>query len=148
LFCDLGLQVAQAIFCQRRLAGAPGSAPHLTSPASETAPSYGASYSRSPQSTGSRSQLSYVGAHAIRARLRQSQVTPLPSITSIERELRTAQMTKPRQPQAPLKVEYPHLHPTQPFQLIQVDIVPHDLPGGPCVSCFNAIDGVSRYPAG
>lgn len=29
-----------------------------------------------------------------------------------------------------------------------VDIVPHYLPGGPCVSCFNAIDVVSRYPTG
>jgi hypothetical protein len=32
--------------------------------------------------------------------------------------------------------------------LIQVDIVPRYLPGGPCVSCFNAIDVVSRYPTG
>ena len=43
---------------------------------------------------------------------------------------------------------YPHIHPTRPLQLIQVDIVPHYLPGGPCVACFNAIDVVSRYPAG
>ena len=93
-------------------------------------------------------KLSYIGAHAVRARLRQSQVMPLPSLTSIERELRAAQMTKPRQPSEPLKIVYPHLHPTRPLQLIQVDIVPHYLPGGPCVSCFNAIDVVSRYPAG
>lgn len=93
-------------------------------------------------------KLAYIDAHAVRARLRKNQVTPLPSITSIERELRVAQMTQPRQPQDRLKVVYPHLHPTQPLQLIQVDIVPHYLPGGPCVSCFNAIDVVSRYPAG
>ena len=93
-------------------------------------------------------KLSYIDAHAVRARLRKNQVAPLPSITSIERELRAAQMTQPRQPQDPLEVVYPHLHPTQPLQLIQVDIVPHYLPGGPCVSCFNAIDVVSRYPAG
>jgi hypothetical protein len=32
---------------------------------------------------------------------------------------------------------------------VQVDSVPHYLPGrGRCVSCFNAIDVVSRYPAG
>lgn len=93
-------------------------------------------------------KLSYMGAYAVRARLRKNRVTPLPSISSIERELRAAQMTQPRQPQEPLEVVYPHLHPTRPLQLIQVDIVPHYLPGGPCVSCFNAIDVVSRYPAG
>lgn len=43
---------------------------------------------------------------------------------------------------------YPHIHATQPLKLVQVDIVPHYLPGGPCVSCFNAIDVVSRYPTG
>jgi hypothetical protein len=93
-------------------------------------------------------KLSYIDAHAVRARLRKNQVVPLPSITSIERELRAAQMTQPRQPQNLLVVMYPHLHPTRPLQLIQIDIVPHYLPGGPCVSCFNAIDVVSRYPAG
>lgn len=93
-------------------------------------------------------KLSYMGAYAVRARLRKNQVAPLPSITSIERELRAAQMTQPRQPQERVEVVYPHLHPTRPLQLMQVDIVPHYLPGGPCVSCFNAIDVVSRYPAG
>jgi hypothetical protein len=29
-----------------------------------------------------------------------------------------------------------------------VDIVPRYLPGGPCISCFNAIDVVSRYLTG
>jgi len=93
-------------------------------------------------------KLSYINAHAVRGRLRQKQTTPLPSISSIERELRAAGMTRPRKPKEPQKVIYPHLHPTQPHQLVQVDIVPRFLPGGPCVSCFNAIDVVSRYPTG
>jgi transposase len=38
-------------------------------------------------------KLSYIGAPAVRARLRKKQVQPLPSITSIERELRAAGMT-------------------------------------------------------
>jgi transposase len=93
-------------------------------------------------------KLSYIGAHAVQARLRQKKIAPLPSITSIERELRTAQMTRPRKPSAAPETCYPHLQPTQPLELIQVDIVPHYLPGGPCVSCFNAIDVVSHFPAG
>jgi transposase InsO family protein len=93
-------------------------------------------------------KLSYIGAHAIQARLRKKEVSPLPSITSIERELRAAGMVRPRKRQEPEGVAYPHLHPTLPLQLVQVDIVPHYLPGGPCVSCFNAIDVVSRYPTG
>ena len=35
-----------------------------------------------------------------------------------------------------------------PHQLCQVDIVPHFLRGGQSISCFNAIDVVSRYPTG
>jgi len=93
-------------------------------------------------------KLSYMGAHAIQARLRKKKTSPLPSITSIERELRTAKMTRSRKPSDAPAIFYPGLHPTQPLDLIQVDIVPHFLPGGPCVSCFNAIDVVSRYPAG
>lgn len=93
-------------------------------------------------------KLSYIGAHAIRGRLRQKRITPLPSISSIERELRVAGMTRPRKPQQLDQVDYPHLSPTKPKQLVQVDIVPRYLPGGPCVSCFNAIDVVSRYPTG
>lgn len=93
-------------------------------------------------------KLTYIDAHAVSARLRRKQVSPLPSITSIERELRAAKMTRPREPQETGEVLYPHLYPTRPLQLIQVDIVPHYLPGGPCVSCFNAIDVVSRYPTG
>ena len=93
-------------------------------------------------------QLSYIAARAIYARLRKKGITPLPSISSIERELRAAQLTRPYQAKEDPEVIYPHLHPTQPLQLVQVDIVPHYLPGGPCVACFNAIDVVSRYPTG
>lgn len=93
-------------------------------------------------------KLSYIDAHAVSARLRKKELSPLPSITSIERELRTAGMTRPYNAQEIVEVVYPHLHPTQPLRLVQVDIVPHYLPGGPCVSCFNAIDVVSRYPTG
>jgi transposase InsO family protein len=93
-------------------------------------------------------KLSYIGAHAIQGRLRQKRMAPLPSISSIEREVRAAGMTRPRKPKEPEQVLYPHLCPTQPHQLVQVDIVPRYLPGGPCVSCFNAIDVVSRYPTG
>ena len=93
-------------------------------------------------------KLSYIGAQAVQGRLRQKRIAPLPSISSIERELRAAGMTRPRKPKEPDQVAYPHLHPAQPHQLVQVDIVPRYLPGGPCVSCFNAIDVVSRYPTG
>ena len=93
-------------------------------------------------------KLSYIDAQAIYARLRKQAITSLPSISSIERELRAAQLTRPYQAKEDQEVIYPHLHPTQPLQLVQVDIVPHYLPGGPCVSCFNAIDVVSRYPTG
>ena len=93
-------------------------------------------------------KLSYLDAHAVYARLRKKGTTPLPSISSIERELRAAKLTRPYQAKESQEVIYPHLHPTLPLQLVQVDIVPHYLPGGPCVSCFNAIDVVSRYPTG
>jgi hypothetical protein len=72
----------------------------------------------------------------------------LPSITSIERELRAAGMVQGQRAHAAPQVAYPHLHPSKPLQLIQVDIVPHYLRGGACVACFNAIDVVSRYPTG
>jgi hypothetical protein len=57
-------------------------------------------------------------------------------------------MTRERKSQPPEAVQYPHLQPVHPHQLVQVDIVPRFLPGGACVSCFNAIDVVSRYPTG
>ena len=75
-------------------------------------------------------KLSYIGAPAIRARLRKEGVEPLPSITSIERELRAAQMTRPRKPTQQEDIIYPHLRPTVARQLVQVDIVTHYLPGG------------------
>jgi transposase len=93
-------------------------------------------------------KLSYLDAQAIRARLRKNGMVPLPSISSIERELRRAHLTRPHKAREEVEVIYPHIHPTQPLELVQIDIVPHYLTGGPCVSCFNAIDVVSRYPTG
>ena len=93
-------------------------------------------------------KLSYIGAHAIRGRLRQQRIKPLPSVTSIERELRAAGLTKPRNAPQSDAIEYPHVQAREPHQLVQVDIVPRYLPGGPCVACFNAIDIASRLPTG
>ena len=92
--------------------------------------------------------LKYVGAIAVRTRLRKKKVEPAPSVPSIERILREAGMTRPKEKQVEPQVDYPHLKPTQAHQLCQVDIVPHYLSGGKKVSCFNAIDVVSRYPTG
>lgn len=94
------------------------------------------------------SKLSYVGGSAILARLRQKRVSPLPSLSAIERELRAAGMVRPRQPGPATEVEYPHLCPAQPHVLVQLDILPKYLTGGQSVPCFNAIDVVSRYPTG
>lgn len=91
--------------------------------------------------------LGYIGAHAIRARLKKKGCRELPSLSSIERTISAAGMTRPPKPEVPA-VFYPHLQPIQPHQLVQVDIVPHYLPGGACISCFNAIDVYSRYPTG
>jgi transposase len=93
-------------------------------------------------------KLSYIQSQAVRARLLKKGVTSLPSESSIEREIRRAGMTHPRKTAEKPKVDYPHLHPVRPHQLVQIDIVPHYLPGGPCVSCFNAVDVASRYPTG
>jgi transposase InsO family protein len=92
--------------------------------------------------------LKYIGAPAVRTRLKAQGCQPLPSIASIERALQAAGMTRPRQPAVPAEVVYPHLQPTAPQQLCQVDIVPHYLTGGTRVPCFNAIDVVSRYATG
>lgn len=93
-------------------------------------------------------KLSYIGGYAVRNRLKQKGVQPLPSRASIERILSAEGMTRPYSIQE-AKVVYPHLQPSQPHQLVQVDIVPRYLPDqGGCVSCFNAIDVVSRYPTG
>ncbi len=93
-------------------------------------------------------KLAYIGAPAIQARLRKKEIVPLPSYASIERVIRAAGMTRPAATKAATEVHYPHLQPTEPHQLIQVDIVPHFLPGGAKVACFNAVDVVSHYPTG
>lgn len=92
--------------------------------------------------------LRYIGAPAVQARLKDKKVRRVPSTSSIERVLRVAEMTRPHQSQAGEEVTYPRLHPTQPQQLYQVDIVPHFLRGGQAIACFNGIDVVSRYPTG
>jgi len=92
--------------------------------------------------------LKYVGAYAIRTRLQQRKITPLPSPATIERVLHACKMTRPYRKPKKVKIDYPHLKPTTPLQLCQVDIVPHFLEGGERVACFNAIDVVSRYPTG
>ncbi len=92
--------------------------------------------------------LKYIGALAVRTRLKQKKINPLPSKSTIERVLREHKMTRPYKKQEPEKVDYPHLKPNEPLQLCQVDIVPHYLQGGERMPCFNAIDIVSRYPTG
>lgn len=92
--------------------------------------------------------LKYIGSYAIRTCLAQQQVQPLPSVATIERVLRAAGMTRPREESAEPGTVYPRLHPTRPQQLIQVDIVPHFLQGGERVACFNGIDVISRYATG
>lgn len=89
-------------------------------------------------------RLGYIGAHAIRGRLK----SPLPSISTIERILRQAGVTKPRLAQPQKKVQYPQVQVTSAHQLTQMDIVPHYLEGGTSIFCFNAIDVVSRFPGG
>lgn len=92
--------------------------------------------------------LPYIGAAAIQARLVEKKVALIPGTASIERVLRAAGMTQPGQNKTEQKVKYPHLQPDQPYQLCQVDIVPHFLTGGQAIACFNALDVVSRYPTG
>ncbi|MFN8456599.1 MAG: helix-turn-helix domain-containing protein [Anaerolineae bacterium] len=95
-----------------------------------------------------RDKLGYIGAAAIYGRLSASHLQPLPGVSTIERLLRQAGMTKPRPSEVTQEVAYPHLHPTTAHQLTQVDIVPHYLSGGESIACFNSIDVVSRYPDG
>ena len=92
--------------------------------------------------------LKYIGGLAIRTRLRDKKVKPLPSVPTIERVLREAGLTKPKEKVQKEEVIYPHLQPTEPHQLCQVDIVPHFLTGGQRVACFNGLDVVSRYGTG
>jgi putative transposase len=96
----------------------------------------------------SKDKLGYVGAGAIYGCLCASDFQAVPSVSTIERILRRAGVTRPRIPKAGMEVWYPHLTPTATHQLIQVDIVPHYLTGGESIACFNSIDVVSRYPAG
>lgn len=92
--------------------------------------------------------LKYVGGRAIRTRLKKEAVRPLPSIPTIERVLHEAGLTRSKRTTRPATVNYPRLQPTQPQQLLQVDIVPHHLTGGQRVFCFNSLDVVSRFPTG
>jgi transposase InsO family protein len=92
--------------------------------------------------------LRYIGSGAVRERLEAKGVQPLPSTASIERVLHDAGMTRPRCAPEEEEVAYPRLHPTEPGQLCQVDIVPHFFKGGKSAACFNAIDVISRFPAG
>jgi hypothetical protein len=75
-------------------------------------------------------KLGYIGAAAIYGRLSARAIQPLPGVSTIERLLRQAGMTKPRLHEVTKEVVYPHLQPTTAHQLTQVDIVPHYLKGG------------------
>lgn len=92
--------------------------------------------------------LKYIGGQAIRTRLKDQGIQPLPSIPTIERVIRAAGMTRPYQREKQPQTHYPHLQVENSQELIQVDIVPHFLKGGARVACFNAIDVASRYPTG
>lgn len=92
--------------------------------------------------------LKYIGPLAVRTKLQDKEVSPLPSRASIERVLKDKGMTRKKEKPEEDKVEYPHLKPSQPHQLGQVDIVPHFLSGGERMACFNGIDVVSRYATG
>jgi len=92
--------------------------------------------------------LKYIGGQAIRTRLKEKGIQPLPSIPTIERVIHEAGMTRPYQRTNQPEVKYPHLKIEDSQNLIQVDIVPHYLTGGERVACFNAIDVASRYPTG
>ena len=71
--------------------------------------------------------LRYIGGQAIRTRLREKRVHPLPSTSTIERVIRAAEMTRPYRHPVQDEVQYPHLHVKQPHTLLQADIVPHYL---------------------
>jgi transposase InsO family protein len=90
----------------------------------------------------------YIGGPAVRTRLKSKGIVPLPSIPSIERILREANLVQEKSESAEPQITYPEISPEQPHQYCQIDIVPHFLQGGQRVSCFNAIDVVSRYPTG
>jgi transposase InsO family protein len=91
-------------------------------------------------------QLKYIGAPAIRTELKGKKLKRTPSRATIERVLREGDMTNKKE--AVKEVVYPHLKASQPYQLLQVDIVPHYLKGGARAACFNALDVYSKYPVG
>lgn len=90
--------------------------------------------------------LKFIGSQAIRTRLMEKGVKPLPSCRTIERVLHQAGMTHPRKTSSSDETDYPRLQPDRPHTLVQVDIYPRHLQGGQRVACFNAIDVVSRHP--
>ncbi|MCP4363493.1 MAG: DDE-type integrase/transposase/recombinase [Chloroflexi bacterium] len=92
--------------------------------------------------------LKYIGGQAIKTRLKAIGIKPVPSVSSIERVLRETGLVRRKAKPPEPEVHYPRLRPVTAHQLCQVDIVPHFLRGGQRVSCFNAIDIVSRYPTG
>lgn len=89
-----------------------------------------------------------IGELAVRTKLKAKKVKPLPSVPTIERVMREAGLTKPKEKSRKEEIIYPHLKPNEPHQLGQVDIVPHFLTGGQRVACFNGLDVVSRYGTG
>jgi hypothetical protein len=93
-------------------------------------------------------KLCYIGGPAIQHRLRQEDWDAVPSVSTIESVLRQAGLTHPQPISAPVDIVYPALQPDAPQELIEVDIVPHRLPGGATIACFNAIDVVSRNVSG
>ena len=92
--------------------------------------------------------LKYIGPLAVKTKLKDKAEFALPSRASIERVLQEFGMTRVKKETVKSAVSYPHLKPSQPHQLCQVDIVPHFLSGGDRLACFNAIDVVSHYPTG
>ncbi len=90
--------------------------------------------------------LKFIGSPAIRTRLKEKGIEPLPSRRTIERVLHRAGMTRPRQTSSAEEPAYPRLRPDQPHTLVQVDIYPRYLQGGQPVACFNGLDVVSRRP--
>jgi transposase len=66
--------------------------------------------------------LKYIGGRAIRTRLKQWNLQPLPSVRTIERIVEAAQMTRLKETKP--VVEYPRLNPSQAHQLCQIDHAP------------------------
>jgi len=62
--------------------------------------------------------LKYIGGLAVRTRLKELQIEPLPGVRTIERILREAKMTHPKLPKP--KISYPRLRPKQPHEVCHV----------------------------